>query len=208
MRICVKIPEVFSIEFLKIAKCQYLYLQAEIQMPHNLPDPDQFVSSSLNSREFAKNEEQLRSHCEEMEETLQSRQGLDKAFYLGRLGTYYRVLGEFDKSHESLDKALEIVQPGSHQAIAYTIRKAYTWHWQGEFQKALDLLGPLCELESSYQHFALQHRGKCLMDFRQFAQAKQDLEKALKIRVNEGNESLIQGNLGALQQLKEKSSKS
>lgn len=177
-------------------------------MPHNLPDPDRFISSSLHSRESAKNAEQLRTHCKEMERVLHFKEGLDKAFYLGRLGTYYRVLGEFEKSHESLDKALEIVQPRSHQAKAYTIRKAHTWHWQGQYQRALELLEPLCELESGYQHFALQHRGKCLMDFGQLAEAKQDLEKALKIRVNEGNESLIQSSLGALQQLKEKSSKS
>lgn len=177
-------------------------------MPENLPDPSLFISSSLHVRETAKDNKRLRNHCLEMENALPTKSGSDKAFYLGRLGTYYRVLGEYEKSHEALKRALGLVPSDSAQAMAYTIRKAHTWHWQGEYQKALDLLNPLCEVESDYQHFALQHRGKCLMDFGQLAEAKQDLKKALKIRVKEGNESLIQSSLGALQQLKEKSGKS
>lgn len=122
----------------------------------------------------------------------------DKLFLYGTLWNLYRINGLPQKAIHCLTycltQALEERNPT--REIVSLIRLGEALKYDRNHKKALDhfnkALG-MCEAHKidEYRDFVLQHKGKCLMELANLNEAEDCFQKALTLRKQKGDHSLI-----------------
>jgi Tetratricopeptide repeat len=121
-----------------------------------------------------------------------------------QLGHCYRLLGRLEEAERHLDRALELVAEGSPQAIAYGIRRATVYHWQGRYAECDATLRELerrCRTDpalAEYEDFCSQHLGKSLLEQGRRDEATRCLERALGLREVKQDPELLASTQAAL----------
>jgi len=122
-----------------------------------------------------------------------------KATQLSKLGSYYRIIGELNKSENVLAKAAKIISTNNFNQLEVTnlIRIATTLQFKGEHQKADQLYDHIEHLittskkDDNLLDFVHQHRAKNLFEQGNHEQALLFFEQALNLRVTKGDQALI-----------------
>jgi tetratricopeptide (TPR) repeat protein len=141
--------------------------------------------------------ENLRRNLEK-NETEQAKADLGRA--VQRLSEWYRWTEQWNESLKLKDEAIAIwAELGRERARTLVLlQKALTQHFAGDkeaaytrFDLLLSRLNHVEELQS-YLDFAHDWRARCLARDGRFEEAKADMEEALKLRTQRGNEPHIQ----------------
>jgi HTH-type transcriptional regulator, pleiotropic regulator of extracellular virulence genes len=123
----------------------------------------------------------------------------------GRIGEHYRMLGEYNAALIYLQNAVELVRKlgDSRQEIANLLRLATTLQYADRHAEALPLFRDALVKSrgGSYEDFALQHMGKCLVELGQIEEARTCFEAALVIRQIKGDTELLASTHEALDAL-------
>lgn len=139
---------------------------------------------------------------------------IDKAYALSRIGNFQRKCWQLDKAEASHKEAFEFFRENKQMAalVCVGIRLAHVYHWKENYGKAQDLFVrclDICRKSNDqnvkrYEHFCLQHMGKCYYDQSIFKEALNCFLRALDLRLLEGNVELINSTTQAIAVTKEK----
>ncbi|QUG43393.1 tetratricopeptide repeat protein [Psychrobacillus sp. INOP01] len=129
----------------------------------------------------------------------------DLLFFYGTIGNLYRIKGEVKPAIEALSKAVELSE-GNNQ-ISNLIRLGEALKYAGKHQQALSKFNAAidqCAKQENSQllDFAYQHKGKCLLEIEEIGEADECFRKAMDLRVQKGDESLIDSTQRALNFIK------
>ncbi|WP_217586307.1 hypothetical protein [Lentibacillus saliphilus] len=159
-----------------------------------------FFDQNRYLRETCTDQERI-EHVIQLGETLlveQSTNNADSFFLRGTLGNLYRIHGMTDRAKAYLTKCLDDARTIRNQAkeIATMIRLGEAMKYGDEHSKALHLFDQaiaLCQsgIHPVYLDFALQHKGKCLMELNQLTEAEACFTEALQLRLDKEDPSLI-----------------
>lgn len=122
-------------------------------------------------------------------------------FLYGAIGNLYRIKGEVKPAIEALSKAVELSE--GNKQISNLIRLGEALKYAGQHQQALskfnDAIDQWAKQQSSrLLDFAYQHKGKCLLELEEIREADGCFQKAMYLRVQKGDESLIDSTQRAL----------
>lgn len=138
----------------------------------------------------------------------------EKYFLMGTLGNLYRIYGEPQKAVNILTECVFITsnQHNSNREIAALIRLGEAIKYKGNPMKALEIFNEVlekCKANNNllYLDFAIQHKGKCLLELGGIAEAEKCFEEALKLREFKGDISLIESTRQALNFIKKRNAK-
>ena len=141
-----------------------------------------------------------------LQDQLDQTEATEKLTILGLIGSYSRILKEFETARGALNTAIALSQTlGSAQSeLANQIRLAHVEQWHRNFENSdrtfaqiVDRCQNFPEL-SHYLDFAYQHAGKNFFDQSRYFEAYQLFEKALKLRQLKGDSALIESTQLAL----------
>ncbi|MBK3496416.1 tetratricopeptide repeat protein [Viridibacillus sp. YIM B01967] len=135
----------------------------------------------------------------------------EQIFLYGTIGNLYRIAGDSKQAISMLEKCYKLAEESGikKSRIANLIRLGEAFKYAGQYEDALksfDIaiqeLMPIddCDLLD----FAMQHKGKCLMEVGEWKSALSQFHKALCIRKRKGSKSLINSTELAIQFVKEK----
>lgn len=141
----------------------------------------------------------------EMKKLIQQARGLlekveseeERAFLLGTLGNLHRVCEEPASAIMYLNEFLAYAKKaGSMQKVVVgLIRLGEAIKYDGRQEEALrifeEALRKSKEKERTYIDFALQHKGKCLIELRRYEEAEACFKEALHLRKEKGDAALI-----------------
>ncbi|GEN46177.1 tetratricopeptide repeat protein [Alkalibacillus haloalkaliphilus] len=154
------------------------------------------VSNSSKVNELIKEAEQMLRTCE-IEE--------DQYFIQGILGNLYRVSELPKRAIHYLKQCYEYAVHHNvmKKEIVTLIRLGEAYKYNSQHKHAIKLFDESiskCKSsnETHFLDFALQHKGKCLIELRQFDQAEQCLNEAYDLRVLKGNDELLSSTKQAL----------
>lgn len=135
----------------------------------------------------------------------------EKYFLMGTLGNLYRIFGEPEKAIISLTDCIAYAtkQKNINREIVSLIRLGEAVKYMGDRTKALQIFVDVltkCKNNNStlYLDFALQHKGKCLLELHRLAEAQECLLEALKLREIKGDVSLIKSTQLVLNHIEKK----
>jgi len=139
----------------------------------------------------------------------------EQARLLSKIGVHQRIAGQLKESYQYLLEARKILEHSEHSRlyIINEIRIAQTFQFLKQYSKAIDCYQhieifitkyPSC---SNLLHYVYQHKGKTYFDQEFYLLAKENIEKALAIRKEMGNDDLIQSSTFALDVIDQKISK-
>lgn len=122
----------------------------------------------------------------------------DKYFYFGTLGNLYRIYGQPKKAIDCLTSCLlqAVEEKNQVRETVSLIRLGEALKYDSNhhealahFNKALEI----CEANElhHYLDFALQHKGKCLMEMALLNEAEECFQKAIALRKRKGDLSLV-----------------
>ncbi len=127
------------------------------------------------------------------------------------LGYMYRVAGADDsvqlpKAEQYLIECLTYAKKRQDVAKNTLIRLGEVYKYKSKYDEACTLFHEaitrcVTDNDTRQLDFAHQHLGKCFIEMGKFAQAKFQLQIALKLREEKGNESLINSTTKALELL-------
>lgn len=123
----------------------------------------------------------------------------EKSKRYGLLGYFLRIIGELDESKKHLNTAIEISETMNNEQSVFVnkVRLANTYQWENEFDISNEMFTELIDIAekdpkySAYLDFVYQHYGKNLFDQKEFQLASDYFNKALEIRLKNGNKELI-----------------
>jgi tetratricopeptide (TPR) repeat protein len=127
----------------------------------------------------------------------------------GLIGVYARMLHDFQTAQQALTIALELCDRlgDKRLKLANSIRLAHVYQWQQQYELSEALFDEILiqcksnpDLES-YLDFAYQHLGKCKFDRAKYEAAQYYFCKALELRQQKGDRSLIDSTQLALNTL-------
>ncbi|MEK5422101.1 tetratricopeptide repeat protein [Viridibacillus sp. FSL R5-0477] len=170
-------------------------------------DENQYLREKCNNYE-AINE--LTSQFEEAIKSLEQYSKIEQIFLFGNLGNLYRIAGDSKQAVNILEKSFKLAEESGLKKlkIANLIRLGEAYKYAGQYEEALRLfdlairaLTPTddCDLVD----FALQHKGKCLMELDEWKIALSHFNEALSIRKRKKEQSLIHSTELAIQFVKE-----
>ncbi|MEY9973341.1 tetratricopeptide (TPR) repeat protein [Lysinibacillus sp. RC46] len=123
----------------------------------------------------------------------------EKYFLKGTLGDLYRIYGEPQKAVNILTECFNFAsnQNNSNREIVSLIRLGEAIKYNGNPMKALGIFNEVldkCKANNNlaYLDFAIQHKGKCLLELGEIAEAEKCFKEALKLRELKGDVSLIE----------------
>lgn len=124
----------------------------------------------------------------------------DKIFLYGNLGNLYRVLG---KSHMAIEILQLAISLGKSKQINNIIRLGEALKYNEQHEQALNKFDEAINLcissnNSTFIDFAYQHKGKCLLELGQTTLALGYFQKAMQIRMEKGDPSLIESTQRAI----------
>ncbi|PJO40654.1 hypothetical protein [Lysinibacillus xylanilyticus] len=138
----------------------------------------------------------------------------EKYFLMGTLGNLYRIYGEQQKAVKILTECVTIAnnQNNSNREIVALIRLGEAIKYNDTPMKALEIFNEVlekCKANNNllYLDFAIQHKGKCLLELGGFVEAEKCFKEALKLREFKGDVSLIESTRQALNFIKKRNSK-
>ena len=140
-------------------------------------------------------------------EFAKSSDNISQQIYLaGLIGGYTRMLHDFEISEQALNTALQLCDRinDKRSKIANSIRLAHLYQWQQKYELSeawFDKILKQCKNDSdltSYLDFAYQHAGKCKCDRGKYKEAEYYFNRALEIRWQKGDRSLIESTQLAL----------
>ncbi|MEQ6357495.1 tetratricopeptide repeat protein [Lysinibacillus sp. M3] len=133
----------------------------------------------------------------------------EKYFLMGTLGNLYRIYGEPQKAINILSECIIIAcdQNDSNREIVSLIRLGEAIKYNGNPMEALEIFNDVldkCKANNNllYVDFAMQHRGKCLLELGEIAEAEKCFKETLKLREFKGDVSLIKSTRQALNFIK------
>lgn len=150
-------------------------------------------------REKCSNEELLKEIIRKFEIEIDALTGKEsasikeKVFLYGNIGNLYRIVGKPYLAIESLQSAIRL---GGNKQINNVIRLGEALKYDGQHEQALNKFDEAIKLSTSHSNsvlldFAFQHKGKCLLEMGQLSLALDYFQKAMKIRIEKGEQSLI-----------------
>ncbi|MDN4492840.1 tetratricopeptide repeat protein [Ureibacillus aquaedulcis] len=156
-------------------------------------------------REKTTNPSKLKEYITIAEDLLKATNYVDEEYYLmGTLGNLYRIYGEPQKAINLLNRCRSIAvgDENVNREILSLIRLGEAIKYNNDPEKALVFFEEALELcrdgDSYYLDFALQHKGKCLLELSKNIEAKECFNEALKLRELKGERELIDSTLLAL----------
>jgi len=133
----------------------------------------------------------------------------EKYFLMGMLGNLYRIYGEPQKAINILTECIIIAcnQNDSNREITSLIRLGEAIKYNGHPMEALKIFNDVldkCKANNNlfYVDFAMQHKGKCLLELGEITEAEKCFKEALKLRELKGDVSLIESTRQALNFIK------
>jgi len=133
----------------------------------------------------------------------------EKYILMGTLGNLYRIYGEPQKAINILSECLIIAcdQNDSNREIVSLIRLGEAIKYNGNPMEALEIFNEVldkCKANDNlfYVDFAMQHKGKCLLELGEIAEAEKYFKETLKLRELKGDLSLIESTQQALNFIK------
>ncbi|MUV39098.1 hypothetical protein JNUCC1_02970 [Lentibacillus sp. JNUCC-1] len=161
-------------------------------------------------REKASDPLKLRSLISEAEDFLK-RSSEDHHYFLhGALGNLYRIDAQTKKAIDCLSYSLNLAveERNFTREIVSLIRLGEAFKYDQQHHKALDLFNAAldkCEANNvnAYLDFALQHKGKCLLELARLDDAEECFVKALELRKEKREVSLIDSTEQALRLVKD-----
>ena len=165
-----------------------------------------YFDESHYYREQTKNPEAVQNLITNLEGKLYEG-GEDPYFLLGALGYCYRVINLAEKAIEVFKRCLETVGDNEKKKMIALIRmgEAYKYNNQHDlalqqFEKARKILrrGQFTE----YVDFLYQHQAKCYFELNDLDKAEELLAKALELRIEKADESLIKSTRKVLDEVK------
>lgn len=154
-------------------------------------------------REKASNNSKLKQYILNAENLLKECNDSDERYFLmGTLGNLYRIYGEPQKAIAILEECITLAKENEKREIILLIRLGEAFKYNHNHQKALEIFNQalaLCKDSNiPYLDFALQHKGKCLMEMDQLTEAENCLKEALELRKQKGDKSLSESTQLAL----------
>ncbi len=138
----------------------------------------------------------------------------EKYFLMGTLGNLYRIYGEQQKAVKILTECVTIAnnQNTSNREIVALIRLGEAIKYNDNPMKALEIFNEVlekCKANNNllYLDFAIQHKGKCLLELGGYVEAEKCFKEALKLREFKGDVSLIESTRQALNFIKKRNAK-
>ncbi len=161
-----------------------------------------------NSHDYFLEPADARAKIEEQKKQLSTTSDpFEQMALYGRIGGALRILRELDQAEIFLDEALKLISTHdfskSHWAQQAT-RRAHVAHWKGQFDAAEKMLKDVleeCRRNSeckAFEHFALQHLGKCFLDKKDYTSAIKYFEEALSLRKLLNDPQLIKSSEDAI----------
>src|SRR5699024_2679012 len=157
------------------------------------------TSDPLKMRQIIQWAESLLKDCDER----------DVYFLSASLGNLYRVNKQPQKAIPYLRNCLEQakVDGNANREVVSLIRLGEAYKYDDGHEKALLCFQQaleICDLQQviDYVDFALQHKGKCLMELGRLTEAENCFLQALSIRETKGDQSLIESTEQALSHVK------
>lgn len=133
----------------------------------------------------------------------------EKYILMGTLGNLYRIYGEPQKAINILSECMIIAcnQNDSNREIVSLIRLGEAIKYNGNPMEALEIFNEVldkCKANDNllYVDFAMQHKGKCLLELGEIAEAEKCFKETLKLRELKGDLSLIESTRQALNFIK------
>ncbi|MDI7741257.1 tetratricopeptide repeat protein [Lysinibacillus fusiformis] len=129
----------------------------------------------------------------------------EKYLLMGTLGNLYRIYGNPQKACKLLEGCVSIASKdgNKNRMCVSLIRLGEALKYNHNHQKALEIFDQalaLCKDSNlPYLDFALQHKGKCLMEMNQLTKGKKCLTEALVLREQKGDGTLIESTKIALE---------
>jgi len=160
-----------------------------------------------NLRDVAVAPDEMRSAVAQAREQLAEEVDPRKRIVLlGRIGVYSRILCDLAAAQAALSEAVEVERTLGDPELetVNSIRLAHSFHWSADFARANALLESALERcrqdprLHKWTDLAFQHRGKCQLDEGRVHEAIQSFEEALQLRLDKGDEELIESTRGAL----------
>lgn len=138
----------------------------------------------------------------------------DQYFLYGTLGNLYRINEKPKKAITYLTYCLNqaIDEGNPTKEIVSFIRLGEAFKYDNNHGKAMDCFNKaleMCEMYhvDEYLDFALQHKGKCLIELTRLKEADECFQKALVLRKLKGNGTLIESTEQAIELLREMDNK-
>ena len=135
----------------------------------------------------------------------------DTYYFNGVLGNIYRIKGQPKQAISYLTACVEyaVNKKSPSMEIVALIRLGEAFKYNDAHDLALEKFHralEICEAEhlNKYADFALQHKGKCLMELERLKEAEACFTKALELRNIKGDTRLIDSTQQALDLVKEK----
>ncbi|MGE7922428.1 tetratricopeptide repeat protein [Viridibacillus arvi] len=164
-------------------------------------------------REKCSNYEVLNELSHQFEEAIKSIEQyskMEKIFLFGNLGNLYRIAGDNKQAIIILEKSFKLAEENGLKKlkIANLIRLGEAFKFAGQYKEALRLFDIAIQTltptdDFGLLDFALQHKGKCLMELDESEYALSHFQEALCIRKRKEDSSLIHSTQLAIQFVKE-----
>ncbi|KOP71430.1 hypothetical protein AMS59_18605 [Lysinibacillus sp. FJAT-14745] len=169
-----------------------------------------FFDSNEYLREKTSNPFRLKEIIDIAENLLENLTNEDEKYFLmGTLGNLYRIYGEPQKAVKILTKCVTIAsnQNNSNREIVSLIRLGEAIKYNDGPMKALEVFNEVLDKCKTNNHllyldFAIQHKGKCLLEIGEIAEAEKCFKEALKLRELKEDVSLIESTQQALNFIK------
>lgn len=169
------------------------------------------------STHFDENLRDVPNNPDEMRQALATLKGqvehlsdpVEKIRVLGQIGSYARLLHDFETAKTALREAIGLSQNHLRAKLTNQIRLAHVYQWEGNFAVSNGLFSVI--LDTCQRHlpelldFAYQHAGKNQFDQQHYVQAAELFERALQIRLEKGESELIDSSWIALETARRKS---
>lgn len=128
----------------------------------------------------------------------------------GMIGNLLRIMEKPQEAIYYLTWCLEyaVNEKNRKREIVSNIRLGEAYKYNDQYERAFNCFDKalyLCETYQihDYEDFALQHKGKCLMEMKMFPEAKACFERALEIRKKKGHQFLIDSTEQAIEFVRE-----
>lgn len=130
-------------------------------------------------------------------------------FLNGTIGNLLRVSERPTEAIHYLTLCLESATEENdiEREVASWIRLGEAYKYDEQFERAFNCFDKalyICETNEvdAYKDFALQHKGKCLMEDEKYSEAKECFLRALEIRTNKKERTLMNSSLQAITYVK------
>jgi HTH-type transcriptional regulator, pleiotropic regulator of extracellular virulence genes len=169
-----------------------------------------YYDSNEYLREKSSDPSRLKEIINDIENLLKTCNEIEDRFFLyGTLGNLYRIYGQTQKSvmYLSLCISFALREKNIKKEMVSLLRLGEALKYDNKHKEALDVFNEVlvkCKdnNDADYMDFALQHKGKCLMELGRLDESQECLSEALKLRYLKGDSNLIESTQQSLELVK------